>query len=161
MDTAREKLDRLYKLVEDGAELDDVLGDRIAMLRADHARAKAALERGRVQAGNNTIVDPAKVTAFSNLLTGVIDSAENPARKAWLRSLLSKVEVDADRIRIVGSKDVLNTAVAASGKAGENVQKCVPKWRTREDSNLWPPPSEDRGSRHRRTWRIAGLFRSF
>ncbi|WP_332712782.1 recombinase family protein [Pelagibacterium mangrovi] len=135
-DSARDKLDRLYKLVEDGAELDDVLRDRIAKLRADHERAKASLERTRVHSGDDTVIDPAKITAFSDLMTGILDSAENPARKAWLRSLISKVEVDADYIRIVGSKDVLNAAVAASANSGENVQKCVPEWRTRHDSNV-------------------------
>ncbi len=135
-DAAREKLDRLYKLVEDGAELDDVLRDRICILRSDHERAKAAFERGRLQASNDDAIEPARIIAFSNLLTSVLDSAENPARKAWLRSLLSKVEVDADRIRIVGSKDVLSAAVATSTNSGENVQKCVPKWRTRHDSNV-------------------------
>ena len=128
-DSARDKLDRLYKLIEDGAELDDVLRDRIAMFRADHERAKTALERARVQARDDTAIEPEKITAFSNLMTNVLESAENPARKAWLRSLISKVEVDADRIRIVGSKDVLNAAVAASVKLGETVQKCVPEWR--------------------------------
>tara|TARA_A100001391_G_C5082904_1_gene280338 strand:- start:12 stop:1667 length:1656 start_codon:yes stop_codon:yes gene_type:complete len=132
---AREKLDRLYKLVENGAELDDVLRDRIEALRSDHDRAKAAYERAGVQA-SNSVIDPEKVTAFSNLMTVILESAENPARKAWLRSLLSKVEVDTDRIRIVGSKDVLDAAVAASADPGENVQNCVPKWRARKDSNL-------------------------
>ncbi|WP_421953271.1 hypothetical protein [Pelagibacterium sp.] len=134
-DATREKLDQLYKLVEDGAELDDVLRYRIGIVRSDHERATTALERGRVQASNDDAIDPVRITAFSNLLTGVLASAENPARKAWLRSLLSKVEVDADRIRIVGSKDVLNAAVAASGKTGENVQKCVPKWRAGQDKS--------------------------
>lgn len=68
-------------------------------------------------------------------MTEVLDSADNPARKAWLRSLISKVEVDTDRIRIVGSKEVLNAAVASSATQGENVQSCVPKWRAKRDSN--------------------------
>lgn len=97
---------------------------------------RCCFERARVQSGDDTVIDPAKITAFSDLMTDILDSAENPARKAWLRSLISKVEVDADRIRIVGSKDVLNAAVAASANSGENVQKCVPEWRTRQDSNL-------------------------
>lgn len=132
-DATREKLDRLYKLVEDGAELDDVLRYRIGIVRSDHERANAAFERGRVQASNDDAIDPVRITAFSNLLTGVLASAENPARKVWLRSLLSKVEVDTDRIRMVGSKDVLSAAVATSANSGINVQKCVPKWRARKD----------------------------
>lgn len=136
-DTAREKLDRLYQLVEVGAELDDVLKARIASLRAEHERAQLAVERGKTQADNQATIEPAQVTAFSKLLGGVLDSAENPARKVWLRSLLSKVEVDTDRIRIVGSKDVLNAAVAATATQGDNVQSSVLKWRAApgEDEN--------------------------
>lgn len=134
-DQAREKLDRLYRLIEDGTKIDEVLNERIAQLRAEYERAKAAFERGQMQAGSDPVIDPAKITAFSNLMTGILDSPDNPARKAWLRSLLSKVEVDTDRIRIVGSRDVLNAAIAASVHHDKDVRRCVPEWRARRDSN--------------------------
>ena len=136
VDGTRGKLNRLYQLIEDGSRIDDVLRDRIEVLRVDHQRAKAALERAQGQLGTDSEIDPARITAFSSLMTEVLDSADNPARKAWLRSLISKVEVDTDSIRIVGSKEVLNAAVASSATQSENVQSCVPKWRARKDSNL-------------------------
>jgi hypothetical protein len=47
-ETAEEKLKRLYKLIEDGvAEADDLLKDRIAILKAGRDRAKEALNRAR------------------------------------------------------------------------------------------------------------------
>lgn len=133
---AREKLDRLYRLIEDGTEPDDVLNARITALRTRYDRAQAALERGQMQTGTDIVIDPAKITAFSTLLTDILDSPDNPVRKVWLRSLLLKVEVDTDHIRIVGSKDTLNAAVAASALQRDDVQRCVPKWRTRHDSNV-------------------------
>ena len=45
---AEEKLKRLYRLVEDGlTDLDEVLKDRLNSLKADHDRARAALERAK------------------------------------------------------------------------------------------------------------------
>jgi site-specific DNA recombinase len=45
---AEDKLARLYRLVEDGlTDLDDVLRDRLAALKAERDRAKAALERAK------------------------------------------------------------------------------------------------------------------
>lgn len=47
-----DKLKRLYALVEDGlTEVNDVLRDRLNMLKADRERAKATLERTKSQNG--------------------------------------------------------------------------------------------------------------
>ncbi len=47
-ETAEEKLKRLHKLIDDGvAEADDLLKDRIAILKAGRDRAKEALKRAR------------------------------------------------------------------------------------------------------------------
>lgn len=46
--TANDKLKRLYTLIEDGvAEMDDLLKERIATLKADRERAQEALSRAR------------------------------------------------------------------------------------------------------------------
>jgi hypothetical protein len=47
-EVADEKLKQLYNLIEDGvAEVDDLLKERIATLKADRDRAKEALNRAR------------------------------------------------------------------------------------------------------------------
>jgi len=52
---ADDKLARLYRLVEDGlTDLDDVLRDRLAALKAERDRAKAALERAK----EHSVSDP-------------------------------------------------------------------------------------------------------
>ena len=56
----------------------------------------------------------------------------------YLRALAQRVEVDAQELRIMGSKsELLRTLVAASGakSAGFGVPSFVPKWRARSDSN--------------------------
>jgi site-specific DNA recombinase len=60
-------------------------------------------------------------------------------RRDYLRALAQRVEVDAQELRIIGSKsELLHTLVAASGAktAGFGVPSSVPNWRTRHDSNV-------------------------
>jgi site-specific DNA recombinase len=57
-----------------------------------------------------------------------------PFRKAYLQSLIDLVEVDDHRIRIMGSKDVLERAVVA-GQATESGSQMSARWRARRDSN--------------------------
>jgi hypothetical protein len=59
-------------------------------------------------------------------------------RRDYLRALAQRVEVDAQELRIIGSKsELLRTLVAAlSAKtAGFGVPSSVPKWRARKDSH--------------------------
>jgi site-specific DNA recombinase len=59
-----------------------------------------------------------------------------PFRKAYLRSIIDIVEVDDTRVRIKGSKDVLERAVLTN-PSGENLgSQMSTMWRARGDSNL-------------------------
>jgi len=57
-----------------------------------------------------------------------------PFRKAYLQSLIEVVEVDDHRIRIKGSKDVLERAVLAGEAAGEFGSQMSTRWRARRES---------------------------
>ena len=62
-----------------------------------------------------------------------------PFRKAWLRSIVDRVEVDADTVRVIGDKTDLGPVIAAAntGPSKETgVHSFVRKWRARKDSNL-------------------------
>src|SRR5438309_2953078 len=60
-----ERLKRLYRLVEDGVtDLDNVLKDRLNDLKADHDRAKAALEAAKAQIAPTIRIDPALIERF-------------------------------------------------------------------------------------------------
>jgi site-specific DNA recombinase len=67
-------------------------------------------------------------------------------RRDHLRALAQRVEVvDPSEIRILGTKtELLRTLVAAAGveSAAAGVRSFIPKWRTQQDSNLRPLPSE-------------------
>src|ERR1700732_5220505 len=70
-----------------------------------------------------------------------IDTTESGGyRRDYLRALAQRVEVDAQELRIMGSKSVLlRTLVAISSvkTAGFGVPSSVPRWRATEDSNSW------------------------
>lgn len=117
------------------AELDDILKGRITILKAEREKALAAIERATQQSGTDAVVSADKVAAFAKLMRDVLASSDTPARKAYLRSILSAVEVDDNKIRIIGSEDVLHAAVAGTTRPCEIVQFSGPKWRARKDSN--------------------------
>jgi site-specific DNA recombinase len=59
---AEDKLARLYRLVEDVlTDLDDVLKNRLAALKADRDRAKATLERAKEHSASQIQIDPALI----------------------------------------------------------------------------------------------------
>ena len=130
---AEDKLKRLYRLVEDGVtDLDDVLKDRLYSLKAERDRAKASLEAAKHQIAPGTRIDPALIDRFGRSMREKFTAGSVPFRKAYLRSLIDSVEVDDHRIRIRGSKEVLERAVLAERESGSQMST---RWRARRDSN--------------------------
>ncbi len=131
-----ERLKRLYRLVEDGVtDLDNVLKDRLNDLKADHDRAKAALEAAKAQIAPTIRIDPALIERFGRTMREKFATGSVPFRKAYLRSLIEVIEVDNHQIRIKGSKDVLERAVMAAQSERSGSQMST-GWRARQDSNL-------------------------
>ena len=134
---AEDKLKRLYKLVEDGvAEMDDLLKDRIASLRHDRDRTREALTRAKGNVKAKAEVTEDAVIRFGELMRQRLQEGDTPARKAWLSSVIDRIEVDEGAIRLFGRKDVLEQCVMAAATGNPGVRTFVPKWRTRQDSNL-------------------------
>lgn len=135
--TSDDKLKRLYKLVEDGAaEIDDLLKERLATLKADRDRARQALARANGSVRAKAVVSPEAAEKFGTLMRQRLSEGDTPARKAWIGAIVDRIEVDQGTIRIMGRKDVLEQAVASGGAITPGVRTCVPKWRARKDSNL-------------------------
>jgi hypothetical protein len=57
-----------------------------------------------------------------------LTTGEVPFRKAYLGSLLDRIEVDNREVRIVGRKEVLEQAVLAARQGEAGVHSFVPKW---------------------------------
>ena len=140
---AEDRLKRLYRLVEDGVtDLDDVLKDRLDSLKAGRDRAKAALETAKLNIAPAIRIDPALIDRFGRSMREKFTAGSVPFRKAYLQSFIDVVEVDDHRIRIKGSKDVLERAVLAGQAASEPGSQMSTRWRARRDSNSRPLPSE-------------------
>lgn len=131
-----DRLRRLYRSIEDGVvDLDDILRERTAALQSQRERAKAALDRAHAQYGTVLSVDATKIDVFARLMNEKLDTDDTNTRKGYIRSIVDTVEVDDQTIRIIGSKDVLQAAVAGKQTANGNVRGFVRKWRGRRDSN--------------------------
>jgi len=141
-DETGERLRRLYQLVEDGvAEVDEILKHRITALRADRDNAQAALQRAR--SGGRPVADigPSMIERFGKTMREKLTAGEVSFRKAYLGSIVDRIEVDDREIRIVGRKDAIEQAVLANGAPSPGVRSFVRRWRTGEDSNSRPPDS--------------------
>ena len=121
---ANESLRRLYKLVEDNlTEIDDVLKERIAALKAERDHTFAALDRARMGVRPTVEISPIVVERFGRTMQERLTSGEVPFRKAYLGSIVDRVEVDDREIRIVGRKDVLERSVLANGGSTPGVRR--------------------------------------
>ena len=136
------RLDRLYASIENGiVELDELLRERIARLKADLANAGAAIERAKKEAGTDVAVDPERVVAFGTILRDKIENGDIIARKSYIRAVISHIEVDDRVIRIVGTTAALTGAANGNPDPYGNVRGFVRKWRARNDSNVRPSDS--------------------
>lgn len=133
---ANDKLRRLYKLVEDGVtDIDETLADRLAALKSDRDRAKAALHRIKVQLAPEVTLELDQVERFGAFMRERITTGDTTFRKAYLRSIVDAIEVDDKVIRIHGSKASLEQAVIAGEQIGKGVRSFIRKWRAQGDSN--------------------------
>ena len=70
-----------------------------------------------------------------------LDDGDIQARKAYLKAVISRIEVDDDRVRIMGDRTHLAAAVAGHPTQGGNVRGFVRNWRARNASNWGPDQS--------------------
>jgi hypothetical protein len=112
---------------------DDVLRDRRAALTSDRERARAELERIKIQLTADSALDPDEIERFCAFMRERITTG---GTKAYLRAIVDAIEVDDRAIRIYGSKASLEQAVIAGEQIGKGVRGFIGKWRARKDSNL-------------------------
>jgi site-specific DNA recombinase len=86
-------------------------------------------------------IDAQKIDTFARIMNDKLDTGDTNTRKAYIRSIIDAVEVDDQAIRIVGTKDILQAAIAGKQTANRNVRGFVRKWRARNDSNVRPSDS--------------------
>jgi len=73
------------------------------------------------------------------VLSERLDDGDANARRGYIASVISRIEVGDGIVRVAGQTNTLAELVQ---RGDEKVSGFVRRWRTREDSNLWPLPSE-------------------
>ncbi len=133
---ANERLNRLYRAIEDGiVDIDTQLKERVDALKAQRDLAQASLDRITVQADTRAMITPDRLASFSRLLREKLDGGDTQARKAFLQSVISQIEVDDHKVRIIGDKATLAAVIAGRQSGQGQVRGFVRKWRARRDSN--------------------------
>jgi hypothetical protein len=124
-------------VIESGIiDLDAQLKERVDALKAERNLAQASIDRIAVQANTRAMITSDRLKAFSQPVREKFDTAgDTQARKAFLQSVISKIEVDDDKIRIIGDKATLAAVIADRQTGEDRVRGFVRKCRAREDSN--------------------------
>ncbi len=136
---AKDRLSRLYRAIEeDIVTLDEDLKGRVDRLKQERDIAQASLDRLSNQAATSAAITPQRINAFAELMRERLRNGDTQARKAWIGSLITHIEVDDDVIRVVGEKPVLAAAVTGQNPPSPAVRSFVRNWRARQDSNLLP-----------------------
>ena len=131
-----EKLNRLYRAIEDGiVETDDQLRDRIKAIKNERDMAQASLDRIAEQSRDRSTLTPERIKVFTKLMHDKLENGDVQARKAYLRAVISEIRVDDDKVSIIGDKATLSAVIAGQNGTHANVSGFVRKWRTRLDSN--------------------------
>ena len=137
-----EKLNRLYRAIEDGiVETDDQLRDRIKAIKNERDMAQASLDRIAEQSRDRSTLTPERIQAFTKFIHDKLDNGDVQARKAYLRAVISEIRVDDDKVSIIGDKATLSAVIAGQNGTNANVSGFVRKWRARNDSNVRPSDS--------------------
>jgi glyoxylase-like metal-dependent hydrolase (beta-lactamase superfamily II) len=108
-----------------GIKPDDITHILLTHMHADHA---------------NGLIDQHGAAIYPNatlyIMREKLEHGDTQARKTYLRAVISKIEVDDHKIRIIGEKASLADVIAGKQSQNANVRGSVRKWRARKDSNL-------------------------
>ena len=80
-------------------------------------------------------VDARKIDAFSRLMNEKLDRGDAGDRKGYVRSIIDAVDVDDHAVRIIGSREILQAAIADKQIENGNVRSFVRKWYPGAGSN--------------------------
>ncbi|WP_187969837.1 recombinase family protein [Aquibium microcysteis] len=131
----RAGLSRLYDAIEQGVmKLDGMLKERIERSQTEVAIAEEAVRRSRRKLTDRPGISPEMIVQFSDMFRQRVTKGAVTLRKAYLRSVVDRIVVSEDAIRIVGPTSRLRDEVLATGQ--QSVPSSVHDWRTRQDSNL-------------------------
>ena len=131
----------VHRAIEDGVvELDSDIAERIKTLKNERDLIHTTLERLSGSNGAPSALNAERIETFTKLISEKLENGDIQARKSYLRSIILAIEVENERIRIIGDKASLAAAVAGKATDHKNVRGFVRKWCGQEDSNLHGSP---------------------
>ena len=89
----------------------------------------------QTQAADTAEVTQQRIEAFGAIVRQALDGPNVQVKKAYLRSVISGIEVGDHKIRIFAEKAALAAAVAGRPAAAGNVRGFVRKWCALGESN--------------------------
>jgi len=137
----------VIRFLRTAIEREDRNRDRLRQMRQDHKEAEAGIAR-LLELVEKELMDAEDASMRERLVNlrfrrDELHHRPPDLRQADARLLLNEVRVNDREIRISGSKAVLVRRTAGGlAKTTPTVLSFVREWRTQEDSNLWPLPSE-------------------
>ena len=88
-------------------------------------------------------IDSETIAVFAARLKKKLADPGDPAlRKNHVQAFVSEVVMTRERLTVRGPVASLVQAVGTPGAVSAPVRTSMVNWRTRQDSNLWPLPSE-------------------
>ena len=139
-------IQRLFESIEAG--LVDPKDKDLKKRLAGHQSRRAALDEEinllERQCGNKrNRIDSHTLAAFASGLKKKLTDPDNPAlRKNYVQAFVSEVVMTKKQLTVRGPVASLVQAVSTPGADTTPVRTSMVNWRTRQDSNLWPLPSE-------------------
>ena len=138
---AEATLTRLHRSIGTGLldPEDPTLAHEIARLTGLRDHSMEAMGRIYAQSQLAAEISPRRLSSFADLLRTKLEVGEQSFRKRYLRVLLDAIVVHSDRAELVGRDAELLEAAALNANDNSEadlVRSNVPKWCTREDSNL-------------------------
>lgn len=144
MDAITVKVARLYKAMENCViALDDELKGRIARLKVERDIAQEALDRIKSKLAAKKEITLGKIDQFTKPMRARLRGDDVSARKAWLGSLIPKIEIDDDDIRKSGSKVAVSSALIGPLIQHPPVLGFTRKWRAKSETKLQCDHSDD------------------
>ena len=132
----RDKLVRLYEAIEDGIKaLDQDLNDHVPTLKNEKSLPETAMDRLFANCQAQAQASPEKLVAFAALMREQLEGGDKLARKAYLQSVISRIEVDDQKVRIIGDKATLAQGIADTAAHAGKVRCFVRKWHAQRESN--------------------------
>lgn len=93
---AEGRLNRLYQAIENGIAdpNDPTLKDRVGAVKTERDIAQAAFDRAVAEMRPEARITEDRIASFVATMRGNVLSGDTAFRRAWLRSVIDKVEVD-------------------------------------------------------------------